>query len=81
MLRMNQKHPVTYSVVEYDMSFTTGGDAQAPLQGKGGRFSSEMTSKIQKLRRGNKVFIDNIRVKGPDGVKAASNPSMVFTIQ
>ena len=73
--------PVTYSVVEYDMSFTTGGDAQAPLQGKGGRFSSEMTSKIQKLRRGNKVFIDNIRVKGPDGVKAASNPSMVFTIQ
>lgn len=73
--------PVTYSVDSYEMEFNTGGDAQAALIGKGNRFTPEMVAKIQRLRRGNKVYISNIRVKGPDGIKAASNPSMTFTIQ
>ncbi|MBQ9253502.1 MAG: gliding motility protein GldM [Bacteroidales bacterium] len=73
--------PVTYTVTSYKMTFGTGGDAEVPLQGRGSQFSAEMTSKINKLRRGNKVYIEEIRVKGPDGEKAASNPTIVFTIQ
>ena len=73
--------PVTYSVESYKMEFGTGGDATAALEGRGSRFTPEMLARISRLRRGNKVYISDIRVKGPDGVKAASNPSMTFTIQ
>ncbi|MBQ0113031.1 MAG: gliding motility protein GldM [Bacteroidales bacterium] len=73
--------PVTYNVTSYTMTFGTGGDAEVPLQGRGSKFTAEMTAKINKLRRGNKIYIDEIRVKGPDGEKAASNPTIVFTIQ
>lgn len=73
--------PVTYTVESYSMGFNTGGDAQADLNGRGNKFTPEMIARIQRLRRGNKVYISDIRVKGPDGVKAASNPSMTFTIQ
>lgn len=73
--------PVTYQVISYKVTFGTGGDAEVPLQGRGSQFTPEMTAKINKLRRGNKVYIEEIRVKGPDGEKAASNPTIVFTIQ
>ncbi len=73
--------PVTYMVTSFTMSFNTGGDAQAPLQATGSQFTAEMKAKISKLRRGNKVYIENIRAKGPDGEKAVSNPQMIFTIQ
>ena len=73
--------PVTYTVTSYEMSFVTGGDMKAPLRGTGNKFTPEMTNQISKLRRGNKINIENIRVKGPDGEKSASNNQMVFTIQ
>ncbi|MBR1626910.1 MAG: gliding motility protein GldM [Bacteroidales bacterium] len=73
--------PVKYVVDYYKMEISTGGDAQAPMEGRGDRFTSEMLTKIGKLRRGQKVFITDIRVKGPSGVVAAANPSMTFTIQ
>ncbi|MBP3254563.1 MAG: gliding motility protein GldM [Bacteroidales bacterium] len=73
--------PVTYTVDSYKMEFGTGGDAQPAIEGRGSRFTPDMIAKINKLRRGNKIYISDIRVKGPDGIKAASNPSMTFTIQ
>lgn len=73
--------PVTYTVTSFTMAFNTGGDAQAPIQATGSQFTAEMKAKIGKLRRGNKVYIENIRAKGPDGEKAVSNPQMIFTIQ
>lgn len=73
--------PVTYNVVSYQISFNTGGDAEAPIQVSGSRFNDAIRSKMSRLRRGNRVYIDNIRVKGPDGEKAPANPSMNFTIQ
>lgn len=73
--------PVKYNVTSFSMSFNTGGDAQAPIQATGSQFNVEMKAKLSKLRRGNKVYIENIRAKGPDGEKAVSNPQMIFTIQ
>ena len=73
--------PVKYNVTSFSMSFNTGGDAQAPIQATGSQFNAEMKAKLSKLRRGNKVYIENIRAKGPDGEKAVSNPQMIFTIQ
>lgn len=73
--------PVQYNVTTYKVMFYAGGDGEAPIQGRGNAFTPEMINKIQKLRRGNRIFIDELRVKGPDGEKAASNQSMVFTIQ
>ncbi len=73
--------PVTYTVTSFTMAFNTGGDAQAPIQATGSQFTAEMKAKLAKLRRGNKVYIENIRAKGPDGEKAVGNPQMIFTIQ
>ena len=73
--------PVRYNVTEFQMTFNTGGDGQAPLVSRGARFTPEMISQIQRLRRGNKVYIECIRAKGPDGDKAVQNPQMIFTIQ
>lgn len=73
--------PVRYNVTEFQMTFNTGGDGQAPLVSRGARFTPEMISQIQRLRRGNKVYIEGIRAKGPDGDKSVQNPQMIFTIQ
>ncbi|MBP6428825.1 MAG: gliding motility protein GldM [Bacteroidales bacterium] len=73
--------PVRYDVVEFQMTFNTGGDGQAPLVARGSRFTPEMISQIQRLRRGNKVYIEGIRAKGPDGEKSVQNPQMIFVIQ
>lgn len=73
--------PVKYNVTEFQMTFNTGGDAQAPLTSRGARFTPEMLAQIQRLRRGNKVYIEYIRAKGPDGEKAVQNPQMIFRIQ
>jgi gliding motility-associated protein GldM len=73
--------PVTYNVTGFTMSFNTGGDGQAPLISRGAGFTPEMVAQIKRLRRGNKVYIEEIRAKGPDGEKSVSNPQMIFTIQ
>ncbi|MBP1644708.1 MAG: hypothetical protein H6Q16_283 [Bacteroidetes bacterium] len=73
--------PVKYNVTEFQMTFNTGGDGQAPLVSRGARFTPEMISQIQRLRRGNKVYIEGIRAKGPDGDKSVQNPQMIFTMQ
>lgn len=73
--------PVTYIVTEFQMTFNTGGDAQAPLVARGNRFTPEMLAQINRLRRGNKVYIEGIRAKGPDGERAVANSQMIFTIQ
>jgi gliding motility-associated protein GldM len=73
--------PVRYNVTEFQMTFNTGGDAQAPLTSRGSRFTPEMIAQIQRLRRGNKVYIEYIRAKGPDGEKSVQNPQMIFRIQ
>ena len=73
--------PVRYDVVEFQMTFNTGGDGQAALVSRGSRFTPEMISQLQRLRRGNKVYIEGIRAKGPDGEKSVQNPQMIFTIQ
>lgn len=73
--------PVRYTVTSFTMAFNTGGDAHAPIQATGSQFTAEMKAQLAKLRRGNKVYIENIRAKGPDGEKAVGNPQMIFTIQ
>jgi hypothetical protein len=72
---------VRYNVTEFQMTFNTGGDGQAALVSRSDRFTPEMLAQIQRLRRGNKVYIEGIRAKGPDGEKNVQNPQMIFRIQ
>ena len=72
---------VRFNVTEFQMTFNTGGDGQAALVSRSDRFTPEMLAQIQRLRRGNKVYIEGIRAKGPDGEKNVQNPQMIFRIQ
>jgi gliding motility-associated protein GldM len=77
----NFEFNVRYNIKSFAMSFSTGGDAEVAIVSNSPEFTPEMKAKIGRLRRGNKVYIDAIRVVGPDGERAPANPTMMFTIQ
>ncbi len=74
--------PVKYSIASFEMGFSSNsGDAGTTLRANNGSFTPEMVARINKLRKGQRVFIQDIRVKGPDGIKPAANKYILFTIQ
>ncbi|MDR1006521.1 MAG: gliding motility protein GldM [Bacteroidales bacterium] len=72
---------VRFSVTSFRMQIAAGGDSQIPMESNGPNFTPEMLNKINKLRRGNKVFIEEIRAVGPAGAIKPSNESIVLTIK
>jgi gliding motility-associated protein GldM len=72
---------IRYTPVGYKFQVQRGGDAMTPLTATSGPFTSEMKAQIEKLRRGDKVIISEIRAKGIDGVRATSNEYLIFTIK
>lgn len=65
--------PVKFDVVSFSVQFYTGGDYIPPIQVSGNRFTSEIISKINKMKRGQAVVIDDIRYRGPAGLKTAAS--------
>ncbi len=53
----------------------------APLISRNEKFTPEMIAKIKTLKKGDKIYIEGIRVAGTDGEKSPSNPQMIFTIK
>ena len=73
---------IRYTVVEYKFQVQrNGGDAIPPSIGNSPQFTAEMKAQIEKLRRGDKVIISEIRAKGIDGVRPTSNEYLIFTIK
>lgn len=72
--------PVKYKVIYFMMAFNSDLN-QAPLISKDERFTKEMIDKIKTLKKGDKIFIEGIRVVGPDGEKQVSNPAIIYTIK
>lgn len=58
------EHLGNLRIQSFEMSFS---GAPMPLPGKGNKFSDEMISKINKLNKGQKIYIENVKVKAPDG--------------
>lgn len=59
---------VKVSVVEFTMVFTRDGQV-IEKKSTSNRVTSEMQANLKKLKRGQKVYINNIMVKMPDGSK------------
>ena len=59
---------VRYEVVGFDMLGFNRGDP-VPLSSKNDRLTSAMKNLIEVQRRGSRMFIENIFVVGPDGLK------------
>lgn len=72
---------IRYTVVEYKFQVFRGPDAMTPLIGTSPQFTAEMKAQIEKLRRGDRVVISEIRAKGIDGVRPTSNEWLMFTIK
>lgn len=58
---------VTPQIKSYTVQTIKGGDLSPVLKSNGARFSGEITSLLKQVRRGQKVFFDEIQVQMPDG--------------
>ena len=72
--------PVEYKVIGFQMSFSSYKN-DAPLMSRDEKFTPEMIAKIKTLKKGDKIYIEGIRVAGTYGEKSPSNPQMIFTIK
>jgi hypothetical protein len=72
---------IRYTPVGYKFQVLRGTEAMTPLTATSGQFTAEMKAQIEKLRRGDRVVISEIRAKGIDGVRPTSNEYLMFTIK
>ncbi len=56
-----------FSVLSYDMVFAARRQDLAVSKGNGPIFNQQMNSYIQRAKPGDLVYIENLRVRGPDG--------------
>ncbi len=73
--------PVEYKVIGFQMTFNTGKNGDAPFVSRDEKFTPEMITKIKTLKKGDKIYIEEIRVAGTYGEKSVANPQMIFTIR
>lgn len=77
----NLDFSLEYKVIGFQMTFNTRKNADAPCVSRDEKFTPEMIAKIKTLKKGDKIYIEGIRVAGTDGEKSPSNPQMIFTIR
>ncbi len=58
---------LTFRVTAFELSMNVGGDF-VTMQTTGNRLSPEMANRIQSAKRNTKVYIEEIKAVGPDGV-------------
>ncbi|MED9962932.1 MAG: gliding motility protein GldM, partial [Bacteroidales bacterium] len=73
--------PVKYKVASYNILLLQNGDVVKEAAITGDKFTPDILSGIDKLRRGAKVLIDNIRAVGPTGTVTTANTSIILTIK
>lgn len=68
---------ISFPIVSFDFSTSTG---TATISCTGNKFSSEVIDAIKKLKPGNKVYFDNIKLKAPEGNRTLPG-GVVLTIR
>lgn len=58
---------LTFSVVSFTVSTTIGQFEEEAKGGRGGKFNANQMALINKVRPGRKLYIENIKARGPDG--------------
>jgi len=63
----------SYKIIQFTMSITTDGFAREFVSNSN-KFTKEQISAFQKIKRGQKIYFENIKAKGPDGtIRVLSN--------
>lgn len=73
--------PVQYKVASYNILLLQNGEVVKEAAITGGKFTPDIMSAIDKLRRGAKVLINDIRAVGPTGTVTTANTSIILTIK
>jgi gliding motility-associated protein GldM len=55
-----------FQVLSFDLSMTISG-AEATAKSNGNMISGEQRTYLQKIKQGSKLYIENVKVRGPDG--------------
>jgi len=58
---------INYEITKFDFVATQRGGDMFTRQGSGNRLTDEMLTFIRNSRRGDKIWLENIYAKGPDG--------------
>jgi hypothetical protein len=69
---------LTFTVTSFTVSAMVGGFLKS-YTCSSNRFSSDATNVINKASRGNKVYIEDVKAKGPDGT-VRNLGTIAFTI-
>jgi hypothetical protein len=67
-----------YTVISYDCRLKVG-EFTRTFPKKGNKFDADLKDKISKLKPGTDITFQNIKAKGPDGMKKC--PPIVLTVQ
>jgi gliding motility-associated protein GldM len=70
---------LTFRVTSFEVTMNIGGDLLT-TSAKGNRFTDGMKGKIKSLKSGSRVYIENIKAVGPDGIPRKLKP-INFKIQ
>lgn len=70
---------LTFRVTSFEVTMNIGGDL-ITTSANGNRFTPEMKNRIKSLKSGSRVYIENIKAVGPDGVPRKLKP-INFKIQ
>ena len=68
-----------YTVTSFDIRLQVGQFPKTFTFKNTNKFDQEIREKIRKLKSGSTVSFQNIKAKGPDGIKPC--PPIVFTVQ
>ena len=67
---------LNFDIVSYSFSVVRGGDIFS-RDGRGNALSEEMKTIIRNAKRGERIWIDNISAKGPDGIRKLNSINLV----
>ena len=67
---------LNFDIVSYSFSVVRGGDIFS-RDGRGNALTPEMKTIIGNAKRGERVWIDNISAKGPDGIRKLNSINLV----
>lgn len=72
--------PVKYDIKGFQMCFSSY-LKNAPLISKDNKFTPEMISRLKTLKKGDKVYIEGVKVEGPDGENSVLKSQIIFRIK
>lgn len=70
---------VRFRITSFEVTMSVGGSLLTSTA-NGNRFTAEMKNRIKRLKSGSRVYIENIKAVGPDGVQRKLKP-INFKIQ